>query len=451
LFQRRVVRKSYVERERIQMKLNLISCTFVAIYLAQMLCALWLARLNSRYIQRSGNRVPAAFDGLVDAHKLAEMNAYTVESIRFAMVNKMVVDALLLGFILSGFVTFIDGLAASVGPHALLAGILFFVILGIIFFLVELPFDWYHTFVLEEKYGFNRSSLKLWISDNVKSILLQLGFLILLIVPILWTIDHFPDYWWFWAFVAASVIELCAIAIYPILIAPLFNKFEPLRDRRLAEEVEKLAGAAGIRTSGIFQMDAGKRSGHSNAYFTGLGKAKRIVLFDTLVASHDLGEILAVLAHEIGHYRLRHVTKSLFFSLAATLAGFYLTSLLLGWNVVYESLGIDPARPYAALFFIGIFLQRAGYFLKPAYAVWSRRCERQADLFAKKLLGTAEPMIRALKRLAADNLANLNPHPLYVWFNYSHPPIVERIGLMEHEQDEAVADRRTRGQRQATH
>jgi STE24 endopeptidase len=232
------------------------------------------------------------------------------------------------------------------------------------------------------------------------------------------------------------VVELCIIEIYPVLIAPLFNRFEPLKDERLAEEVKRLAEIADMKTSGIFQMDAGKRSSHSNAYFTGLGKTKRVVLFDTLLASHDRREILAVLAHEIGHYRLRHVLKSLVLSLAATLAGFYLVSLLLSWSPMYERLGIDPAQPYVVLFFIGIFLQRVGYFLKPAYTVWSRRFERQADLFAKRLLGTAEPMIGALKRLASDNLANLNPHPLYVWFNYSHPPIVERIGLMEREEDE---------------
>jgi STE24 endopeptidase len=418
------------------MNLNTISCTFVAVYLAQMLFALWMARLNSIHIRRFGNRVPEAFEGLVDSNKLAEMNAYTIESIRFGMVHKVVVDALLLCLILSGFVTFVGRMSASTQFHEVWAGTLFFVILGVVFFIVELPFDWYHTFLLEQKYGFNRSTLKLWIGDNLKGILLQLGFLILLIVPILWFIRLFPDSWWVWAFLVVVVVELCIIEIYPVLIAPLFNRFEPLKDERLAEEVKRLAEIADMKTSGIFQMDAGKRSSHSNAYFTGLGKTKRVVLFDTLLASHDRREILAVLAHEIGHYRLRHVLKSLVLSLAATLAGFYLVSLLLSWSPMYERLGIDPAQPYVVLFFIGIFLQRVGYFLKPAYTVWSRRFERQADLFAKRLLGTAEPMIGALKRLASDNLANLNPHPLYVWFNYSHPPIVERIGLMEREEDE---------------
>jgi STE24 endopeptidase len=215
------------------------------------------------------------------------------------------------------------------------------------------------------------------------------------------------------------------------LIAPLFNKFEPLQDQELADKVVHLMQSAGLRIKGIFQMDAGKRSGHTNAYFTGLGRTKRIVLFDTLMQSHPQEEILAVLAHEVGHYKGRHIWKQFFFFACSMAAALYLCYRLLNWPLLYQTFGFKISSPYVGLFLLSLLGQKAGFFLSPLYMALSRRFERQADRFSVGLLKSSSSMITVLKRLAADNLSNLFPHPWYVRFHYSHPPLMERIMALE--------------------
>jgi len=403
----------------------------VAIYLLQLLFFIWMGRLNRTHIRRHCNDVPGPFQGLIDGDKLSEINRYTLENSGLSLIRKVVFDTVLLGLILSGSLTFLDALSTDLLLRYLMAGTLFFVTIAMVFFILDLPFDYYHTFVIEEKYGFNRSSLGIWVTDNLKQCLLSMVLLLVLVVPVLWTIRVSPDYWWFWGFAVVSVGQLCLTLLYPILIAPLFNKFEPLEDRILVDRVENLIAEAGVKSGGIFQMDAGRRSRHSNAYFAGLGGTRRIVLFDTLIDSHNHDEILAVLAHELGHFKRKHVFKSYILALSGTFAAFYLTYLLLGWEPLYETFGLDPARPYPALLIIGVFWQRLGFFLTPFFAALSRRFEREADAIAATLLQTPTPLIEALKRMACDNLANLNPHPFYVWFNYSHPPMLERINRLE--------------------
>ena len=195
--------------------------------------------------------------------------------------------------------------------------------------------------------------------------------------------------------------------------------------------MEALVRSVGLKTNGVFQMDAGRRSGHSNAYFTGIGRTKRIVLFDTLLQNHSHDEILGVLAHELGHFKLKHVVKLFLLSQAVILAGLYLTYLAINWNLFYETFGFDPTRFQVALFFIGVFGQRVGFVFRPLFTGLSRRFETEADVFALRLLKNAQPLVAALKKLTTENLANLNPHPVYVWFNYSHPPVPERIHKLE--------------------
>ncbi|MEJ2717701.1 MAG: M48 family metallopeptidase [Deltaproteobacteria bacterium] len=412
-------------------KLTFVSFIFVAIYLLQLIFFIWMERLNRTHVQRLADHVPDPLRGLVDEEKLARINAYQSENSNLGIFRKVTMDGLLLALILTGSLTYLDSLSVRLHLPYLLAGALFFILLGLIFFAVEIPFDYYHTFVIEEKFGFNRSTVNTWVTDKLKGWLLGVALLVAILVPVLWTIRMFPDYWWFWAFLVVSVGQFCITILYPILIAPLFNKFEPLKDRLLAAKVERLIERVNMKSKGIYQMDAGRRSTHSNAYFTGVGKTKRIVLFDTLIESHDHDEILAVLAHELGHFTLKHVRTSLIFFVIATLVGFYLTQLVMRWDLLYSTFHLDPSKPYLALLIIGVFWKRAGYFLSPFYMVLSRRFERQADAFGAKLLHTPQPMVKALKVLATHNLANLNPHPFYVWFNYSHPPLVERVRILE--------------------
>jgi STE24 endopeptidase len=255
-----------------------------------------------------------------------------------------------------------------------------------------------------------------------------------LLAPLLWIIREFHNYWWLCGFVVVAIVQLVLVVLYPIVIAPIFNKFEPLQDQALADRVNALAKQLGLKVGGIFQMDAGRRSSHSNAYFTGLGKTKRIVLFDTLIESHDQEEILAVLAHEIGHYKLKHVLKSYILAQVSMLAGFFLTFMIMNWGSFIETFGIDPSRSYLGLLIISIFGKRISYFLKPVYMSLSRKFEKAADEFAMKSRPDPGPFVLALKKLAAHNLSNLNPHPLYVWFSYSHPPVLERISCLERPQ-----------------
>jgi STE24 endopeptidase len=227
-----------------------------------------------------------------------------------------------------------------------------------------------------------------------------------------------------------GLFELLMLWLFPMVIAPLFNKFEPIEERTLEDRIKTLMEKVGLLVKGVFRMDASKRSKHTNAYFTGIGRSKRIVLFDTLLASHTEEEVLAVLAHEIGHWKRKHVFKQVLFLEIFSLAVFYGVSKILNWPLLYQTFGFQEVIPYVGLFLIGELIRPPGYLLQPLESAISRKFEREADDFALELMKTAGPMRSALKRLAVDNLANLNPHPLYAWFYYSHPPLAQRIGRL---------------------
>ncbi len=396
-----------------------------------MVFSLWLDQLNRRHLAEAGKEIPATFEGFIDKDSLSKINSYTIDHSRLFQTRKIISDILLLVFILSGFFLVLNDCGMHVVSGYVWPGVIFFLLFGSIFFVLDLPFDFYETFVIEEKYGFNKSDTKTWIIDNVKSGIISLVLLVAMLAPLLWIIQAFPSYWWFWGFAIVAVVQLVLVILYPIVIAPMFNKFEPLKDQVLADEVNALAKNLGMKTSGIFQMDAGRRSTHSNAYFTGLGKTKRVVLFDTLIQSHGHDEILSILAHEIGHYKLKHIMKSYIIAQLSMLAGFYLTFLILNWNSFYETFGFEASQSYIGLLIISIFGKRISFFLKPLYMSLSRKFEKQADEFAMNARPDPTPFILSLKKLTVDNLSNLNPHPLYVWFSYSHPPVLERINYLE--------------------
>jgi STE24 endopeptidase len=296
---------------------------------------------------------------------------------------------------------------------------------------IGLPFGYRGTFVVEERYGFNRTTRSRWIADHLKSGALSILIFCPLLMLVLWLIRTSPATWWIWAFGAVSAVQLLVVVLYPCCIAPLFNRFQPLEDRSLAEKVRDLMDRNGIVVKRILEMDAGTRSRHSNAYFTGLGRTKQIVLFDTLIEAHPHEEILAVLAHEVGHFKGRHILKQLVLSELGLLLGLYLTSRLLDWPPLTSAFGFENAPHHAGLFILVVFWQKAGAFLIPFFMAQSRRYEREADAFSARMLGTAAPLITAFQRMAAHNLSNLVPHPLYVAFHYSHPPLAERIEWLE--------------------
>jgi STE24 endopeptidase len=270
-------------------------------------------------------------------------------------------------------------------------------------------------------------TLRMWILDFLKSmaILFFLGGLILWLLLVL--IIHGGKAWWVWAWMLVGGFELMMLWLYPVVIAPLFNKFEPIENLELVDRIRNLMEKVGLRIKAVLKMDAGKRSKHTNAYFTGVGKTKRIVLFDTLLESHPEEEIISVLAHEVGHWKKKHVLKQIILLESLSLVAFYVVNRMLNWSLLYETFGFEEPTVYIGIFLIGAVLSPLGYFAQPLEAALSRRFEREADDFVLELTKTAEPMQNALKRLASDNLANLIPHPRYAWFYYSHPPLVERI------------------------
>lgn len=410
---------------------NWLLWTFVSIYVLQCLTDLWLERINLAHLEKHGNRLPDSLHSFVDADMISRIRAYTAAKNRLAIFESLAANAVLLVYILSGLMTRVAWALETAGLPFALAGWLFFLVPAVVLHAATLPFDYYFTFVIEERFGFNRSTRKLWLIDQAKAVLLS-GFVFsVLLLSVLGLIHFFPAAWWLWTFLVVSLVQILLTVLYPKLIAPLFNKFEPVKDESLAASIRALMEANGLRVRHLFQMDAGLRSRHTNAYFTGLGRTKQVVLFDTLIEAHPPEEILAVLAHELGHFREKHIVKQLFLFEAALLIGLALTFQLLTWPPLHAAFGFAGMQPYAGLFVIGIFWRKAGYFLQPAAMALSRHFEREADRFAARAMGSPLPLAAALKRTAADNLSNLSPHPLYVRFHYSHPPLLERLERLE--------------------
>jgi len=295
--------------------------------------------------------------------------------------------------------------------------------------LASLPTDLYSTFGLEARFGFNKTTVRLYVTDRLKGLILGLVIGVPFLWVILWLMDVMGAYWWLWAFGFMTAFQLVMIVIFPALIAPWFNKFEPLKDGEFRERILALASQLGFQTSGIFTMDGSKRSAHSNAYFTGIGKAKRIVLFDTLIEQMTMEQGLAVLAHEMGHYKMKHIRRMLLVQTVFLFVGLYLLSWLLNAPWFFSAFGLTPSN-HAALVLFSIVSGPATFYLGPLMNRLSRHHEYEADRFAAKTLGEGKPMEEALINLTVKNLSNLNPHPWYSAYHYSHPTPAERISAI---------------------
>jgi STE24 endopeptidase len=405
--------------------------TYLALFLVGVCLEVVLKRLNVRHMKEHGHTVPDPFKGYIDHGKLLKITAYSVENLNFHLLTSCINSVFFLFIILSGllprFLALVEGLDLGLLP----SGMIFFAALALILGLVSLPFNYYETFIIEQRHGFNTSTLKIWITDILKSAVVGSLIGVILLGSILFLIEHARSLWWLWAWIVFFAFQFLLLIIYPTVIAPWFNKFLPLEDEALETQVKNIMHQGGLSVEGVFSMDAGKRSRHTNAYFTGMGKSKRIVLFDTLLTSHSHEEIIAILAHEIGHWKKRHVFKHLLFASLMSFFAFYLASRLLKWPVLYQTFGFDHGVSYVGLFLVGALWDAVGQLFGPLGRALSRRFERQADAYASRLLRSTADLSSALKRLAGDNLSNLSPHPLYAWFYYSHPPLSERIQYLE--------------------
>ena len=417
--------------------LNTYLIVYLGIYLVSFALSLAVDLINFKYLKKHGQKVPVAFEGIIDEQELKKISLYTTDNIRFQLVQASAGKILFLFIILSGILPWFAVSLSQV--NFLLAGLIFFAALGFVAATIGLPFDYYHSFVVEDRYGFNTKTIKIWFSDLLKSMLVTIVVGTFLLSAILLMLRYAGKTWWIWAWAVLLGFQLLMTILYPTVIAPLFNKFTLLEDSDLKDGIEKLAEREDLNVEGIFQMDATKRTRHTNAYFSGLGKAKRIVLFDSLIQSHSKDEILAILAHEIGHLKKNHIKKHLAVISLVSLLLFYMASKLLTWNAMYESFGFSNMPLYVGLFLVGILWEPLSYFLSPMGMAISRRFEREADFYSLGVLKTARHLSTALKKMARENLSNLRPHHLYVWFNYSHPPLLERIKYLEASEKSGVS------------
>src|SRR6266404_7565509 len=404
-----------------------------ALVLARAIAELWLSRVNQRYVSANADEVPSPFRGMIDNATYRRSVDYTMAKSRFGDVITLFDAVLLIAVLFSGilpwaFVRF----TAAFGTSALaMAGFLFAT--GIALSIVSLPFAWYAQFKLEDRFGFNTTTVKTWVLDRLKGFLLAVLLAFPLLVLVLKLIEWAGSNWWIWAAAVVIAFLLLLLLIAPAVIMPLFNKFTPLPDgSTLRERLFALARRTDFPTRSIEVMDGSKRSHYSNAFFTGLGRFRKIVLFDTLVAQLAEPELESVLAHEIGHYKKRHVIKLLGVSVGGVLVAFAVIALLARQQWFYRAFGFQYQAGFAAanvvpaMLLFALLAGTISFWISPVVHIWSRRFEYQADAFARTTTGDAQPLIQALRKLAEKNLSNLTPHPLYSGFYYSHPTLLER-------------------------
>ncbi len=387
----------------------------------------WLKFLNLRHMKRHGMRVPEGFEGYVDETVLAKTHAYTIETSSLSLIESIFGNIVMIGFIFGGLLVFYNGWIDSLGLPFVIKGTVFFLVLTSINTLLSIPFSLYATFRRENKYGFNTMTGKLWVADLLKSLLLSMIILGTVSLGLFSIVKHSPNYWWLFAWGFFFVFSIFLMYVSPYVIEPLFNKFTPLEGGELVGKISEMMKKIGIRVSRVFTIDASRRSRHTNAYFTGIGRVKRIVLFDTLVALMEQGEILAVLAHEAGHWKKKHVLKRIVMFELIALGGAYLSFLVIRSNVLADIFNIQGEALFAELVTLGFMYGIVVFPFTPIMSFFSRKHEDEADRFAIELTSDAQSLATSLIKLSKDNLSNLHPHPLYAKFYYSHPPIVERI------------------------
>jgi len=399
---------------------------FIA-FLAVVGIGYWLKYLNLSHLKAHGHTVPPEFEGIVDPAMLAKISDYTIENSRFGLIESIIDNSILIGFLFLGILGIYDRWVASLTGSFLGNGVLFVLFLMIAQTLMGIPFSLYRNFRIENKYGFNTMTLKLWITDLVKGLAIGAVISTLVVLGALWLVTVSPGLWWLWVWLFFLAVGIFMMYLSPTVIEPLFFKFEPLKVEGLEERIRTLMEKAGLKVSRVFQVDASRRSRHSNAYFTGIGKVKRIVLFDTLLEQMTQDEILAVLAHEVGHWKKKHVLKRIIMTETMAFCGILAAFWLLRGNWLPNALGLEQASFYAKAVILGFILSIATFPLTPLFSWLSRRDERESDAFAADLTGDSGAMASALVKLSKENLSNLHPHPLYAAFYYSHPPVVERI------------------------
>lgn len=390
---------------------------------------LWLAARQIAAVEAHRDRIPEPFTGRLSPEDHRKAADYTVAKVRLGMVGTAINSGVILALTVGGGIAAIDGLWRDTGWREPWLGMVVIATVAVVVGVISLPLSLLRTFRVEARFGFNRTTPMIFLADIAKGLALAVIIGGPLVLAILTLMDHAGRWWWLAAFGCWLVVTLLVTWAWPAFLAPLFNRFSPLADASLKERIEALVARCGFRSSGVFVVDGSRRSAHGNAYFTGIGRQKRIVFFDTLLQQLAASEIEAVLAHELGHFRLRHVRQRLLVSFATMLAGFALLGWLAGRPDFYRVLGVPMPSAHAALLLFALAGPVALFFTTPLSSLWSRRHEFAADRFASQH-ASAQELAAALVKLYRDNASTLTPDPLYTAFYYSHPPALERIARL---------------------
>ena len=391
----------------------------------------WLASRQIRHVAHNRSAVPAAFNEKISLAAHQKAADYTITKTRFGLLELAWGAAIVLAWTLLGGLSALNQLLTDLLGHGIVQQVGLLAAFVTVGSLLDLPFTLYQTFVIEDRFGFNKTSLKLWLQDFAKSLLLSALIGLPFITLVIWMMGATGPWWWLWVWGVWMGFNLLALLIYPTWIAPIFNKFQPLEDPNVKERVSQLMARCGFTSKGFYVMDGSKRSAHANAYFTGFGASKRVVFYDTLLAQLSPPEVDAVLAHELGHFKHRHVIKRIVSMFALSLFGFF----ALGWVSqqvwFFTGLGVVPnlgaPNDALALLLFMMVLPLLGTFIGPLFAQLSRKHEFEADAYA--VTQTSGPALAgALLKLFEDNASTLTPDPVYVQFYYSHPPATERLG-----------------------
>lgn len=406
---------------------------FMAVIILVGLFVLWKLEFAATLlnIKAFPNSVPKGFEDVMDAEKLDQARAYLRAHAQFGIIQSTFSLVVLLVFWSLGGFGWLDGFSRSFGYSAVVTGLIFLSLLLAGQSLLGLPFSFYDTFVIEEKFGFNRATLSTFVMDRLKGLLLAAIIGLPLAAAVLWIFGN-VSHAWAWAWAVVTAFQLIFTYLAPTFIMPLFNKFTPMPEGDLKNDIEALGVKCGFPLSGVFVMDGSKRSTKANAFFTGLGKRKKIALFDTLVDKSSTGELLGVLAHEIGHFRCGHIKQRLIVGLVQMGVIFFLLGLATDPHGVFarhlfDAFGVKQISPYAGLVFFSILLEPVSKLLSVAANAWSRKHEFEADAYAARVTGDGTSLGAALKKLSADHLSHPSPAALRVWLDYSHPPLLQRL------------------------
>lgn len=429
------------------------SSPFVIIFLAgtvlNFLLENFLEFIDFKNRKTNGQKIPQGLEGAVKPETLAKTCIYEDAKYKLWVPENILHTVLSLVLVCSGFYFWLlNFINSRITQNSFLILMLFTILASIPSMILNLPFDLYHEFVIEKKFGFSMMTFRLWLLDSLKGFIVNMILIATLFAIMTVIFSKFENSWWIFTGIAYISFSLIISIIFPLFIAPLFNKFSPLEEGELKDRLEKLLQKCGFKSSGLFLMDASKRSKHSNAYFTGFGKSKRVVLFDTLIAQLTPEEIESVLGHELGHFKKHHIIKRLCVMIPVIIAMLYIAFALSRTPAVFEAFGFDfsagnwgSVPKFAGIFLLGIIFGGYGIFFGAVNNYFSRKDEFEADAFAKDICGTGQNLATALIKLNTENMSEISVPPIYSLFNYSHPPLPERLRALNFQAENSAGEK----------